>query len=74
VDRPLLGASSAPCCRGVNICLNDAGTQKEVANTLPRPTFEPVMAADLVDQIDALLPQTQCKKCGYRAADLTPTP
>jgi electron transport complex protein RnfB len=24
------------------------------------------MIADLIDQIDALLPQTQCRKCGYR--------
>jgi electron transport complex protein RnfB len=38
----------------------------ETGNTESRLAFGPLMTADLVDQIDALLPQTQCTKCGYQ--------
>jgi RnfABCDGE-type electron transport complex B subunit len=33
-----------------------------------------VEADPIVDQLDALLPQTQCGQCGYRAASPTPKP
>jgi Na+-translocating ferredoxin:NAD+ oxidoreductase subunit B len=40
---------------------------RDVQKSLPQPDGVPQAIASLVDQIDALLPQTQCQRCGYTA-------